>query len=80
MSKLQAGAKGPRRFEWAAVPINHPYDPRRWQRGVLLRRSCSDPQDLAFYLAFGVRREKGARILWEEGIPSAHDKSRRRLG
>jgi SRSO17 transposase len=26
------GAKGPRRFEWAAVPIHHPYDPRRWQR------------------------------------------------
>jgi SRSO17 transposase len=27
-----AGAKGPRRFEWAAMPINHPYDPRRWER------------------------------------------------
>ena len=27
-----AGAKGPRRFEWARVPINHPHDPRRWQR------------------------------------------------
>jgi SRSO17 transposase len=48
-----AGAKGPRRFEWAALPINHPYDPRRWQRGVLFRRSCDDPEDLAFYLAFG---------------------------
>jgi SRSO17 transposase len=47
------GAKGPRRFEWAAVPINHPYDPRRWQRWVLLRRACDDPEDLAFYLAFG---------------------------
>jgi SRSO17 transposase len=48
-----AGAKGPRRFEWAAVPINHPYEPRRWQRWLLVRRSCSDPQELAFYLAFG---------------------------
>lgn len=48
-----AGAKGPRRFEWAALPINHPYDPRRWQRWVLFRRSCDDPEDLAFYLAFG---------------------------
>jgi SRSO17 transposase len=48
-----AGAKGPRRFEWAAVPIDHPYDPRHWQRWVLLRRSCHDPEDLAFYLAFG---------------------------
>jgi SRSO17 transposase len=48
-----AGAKGPRRFEWARVPINHPYDPRRWQRWLLVRRSCDNPEDLAFYLAFG---------------------------
>ena len=48
-----AGAKGPRRFDWAAVPINHPYDPRHWQRWLLVRRSCDDPEDLAFYLAFG---------------------------
>jgi SRSO17 transposase len=47
------GAKGPRRFEWAVVPIDHPYDPRHWQRWVLVRRSCSDPEELAFYLAFG---------------------------
>jgi SRSO17 transposase len=51
--EVGAGTKGPRLFEWAAVSINHPYDPRSWQRWVLLRRSCSDPQDLAFYLAFG---------------------------
>jgi SRSO17 transposase len=48
-----AGTKGPRLFEWAAVPINHPYDPQRWQRWLLVRRSCKDPEDLAFYLAFG---------------------------
>jgi hypothetical protein len=35
------------------VPINHPYDPGRWQRWLLVRRSCDDPTDLAFYLAFG---------------------------
>jgi SRSO17 transposase len=48
-----AGAKGPRRFEWARVPINHPYDPRRWGRWVLVRRACDHPEELAFYLAFG---------------------------
>jgi SRSO17 transposase len=48
-----AGTKGPRLFEWAAVPINHPYDPRRWQRWVLFRRSCHNPEDVTFYLAFG---------------------------
>jgi SRSO17 transposase len=51
--QVGAGTKGPRRFEWAAVSIKHPYEPRQWQRWVLLRRSCSDPEDLAFYLAFG---------------------------
>jgi SRSO17 transposase len=48
-----AGTKGPRRFDWARGPINHPYDPGRWQRWLLVRRSCDDPTDLAFYLAFG---------------------------
>ena len=51
--KVGAGTKGPRWFEWAAVPIHHPYDPRHWQRWLLVRRSCDDPTDLAFYLAFG---------------------------
>jgi hypothetical protein len=60
-----AGAKGLRRFEWAAVPIDQPYDPRHWQRWLLVRRSCSDPEDLAFYLAFGpagTRLEVLARV------------------
>ena len=48
-----AGVKGPRRFEWARVPINHPYDARHWQRWLLVRRSCHNPEDLTFYLAFG---------------------------
>jgi SRSO17 transposase len=51
--QVGAGTKGPRRLEWAAVAINHSYDPRRWQRWVLLRRSCSQPEDISFYLAFG---------------------------
>ena len=51
--QVGAGTKGPRLFEWAAVPINHPYDPQRWQRWLLVRRSCKDPEALAFYLAFG---------------------------
>jgi SRSO17 transposase len=51
--KVGAGTKGPRLFDWAAVAINHPYEPRSWQRWVLLRRSCSEPEDITFYLAFG---------------------------
>jgi SRSO17 transposase len=30
--EVGAGAKGPRLFDWAAVSINHPYDPCSWQR------------------------------------------------
>jgi SRSO17 transposase len=30
--KVGAGTKGPRLFDWAAVAINHPYEPRSWQR------------------------------------------------
>jgi SRSO17 transposase len=30
--QVGAGTKGPRLFEWAAVSINHPYEPRKWQR------------------------------------------------
>ena len=51
--KVGAGTKGPRLFGWARVPIHHPYDTQRWQRWLLVRRSCKDPEDLAFYLAFG---------------------------
>jgi SRSO17 transposase len=30
--QVGAGTKRPRLFEWAAVSINHPYEPRQWQR------------------------------------------------
>jgi SRSO17 transposase len=77
--KVGAGTKGPRLFEWAAVPIHHPYDPRRWQRWLLVRRSCNDPEDLAFYLAFGpagtplevLARVAGRRWAIEEAFAQA---------
>lgn len=47
-----AGAKGPRRFDWVALPVNHPYDPRRWQRWLLARRSVANPAEITCYLAF----------------------------
>jgi SRSO17 transposase len=48
-----AGAKGPRLFNWAALRINHPYDPKTWQRFLLLRRSRSQEQEITAYLVFG---------------------------
>ena len=60
-----AGAKGPRVFDWAALPINHPYEPKEWQRLVLLRRACADPQEITAYLVFapaGTPLEALARV------------------
>ena len=45
------GSKGERFYEWAWQPINGAHDPP-WQRFVLVRRSLSDPSDLAYYLCF----------------------------
>jgi SRSO17 transposase len=50
-----AGAKGPRVYDWAACPANCP-DPRRYARWVLIRRSVSDPADVAYFLCGGPPR------------------------
>jgi SRSO17 transposase len=47
-----AGAKGPRRYDWARLAIRPLSDPERgyW---LLARRSLADPSDLACYVCFG---------------------------
>lgn len=72
------GAKGPRRYDWARVPIRHlaaAWDPAHgyW---LLVRRSLSDPTDLAYYVCFGpagatlaaLVRVAGVRWAIEEGF------------
>ena len=74
-----AGTKGPRRFDWTALPINHPYDPRRWQRWLLARRSVGKPTEITCYLAFaragvglpGLARAAGRRWAIEESFAQA---------
>ena len=44
-----AGSKGERLYEWAFVPFSHPTE-RGLGRGLLVRRSLSDPTDRAYYL------------------------------
>jgi len=46
-----AGAKGPRLYDWAYQTTNSDSGPD-WERGVLIRRSLSDPQELASYVVF----------------------------
>jgi SRSO17 transposase len=47
-----AGAKGPRWYDWAVVPQRREL-PRGWGAWLLVRRSVSDPTDLAYYFVFG---------------------------
>ena len=46
------GAKGPRAYDWAVRPVNAP-DPKTYARWVLIRRSVSDPSDVAFFACGG---------------------------
>lgn len=46
------GSKGPRLYDWSRVEDSDPTVPVGWRRWLLLRRSVSDPTDLAYYLVF----------------------------
>jgi SRSO17 transposase len=72
------GAHGPRRYDWARIPIRRDFGPDR--RGwVLARRSISDPTEIAYYLCYGKRgtrlrelvRVAGARWAVEESFQTA---------
>ena len=47
-----AGAKGPRVYDWALLRTNSP-DPREYARWVLIRRSVSDPSEVAYFACGG---------------------------
>jgi SRSO17 transposase len=50
-----AGAKGPRSYDWARVPLARlqlTAEERRWEHWLLVRRSRHDPTDLAYYVVF----------------------------
>jgi SRSO17 transposase len=75
---IAAGSKGPRRYAWAWVPINHALGPK-WQRWLLVRKSLDESGELAYYLAAGPARTTltrlaktaGARWSIEGGFESA---------
>ena len=49
------GAKGPRWYDWARVPLARlqlTEEERRWEHWLLVRRSRSDPTDFAYYVVF----------------------------
>jgi SRSO17 transposase len=45
------GAKGPRLYDWVRVPIRPLREPG-WEHWLLVRRSLSDPEDLAYSVCF----------------------------
>jgi SRSO17 transposase len=47
-----AGAKGPRLYDWAVARTHCP-EPERYARWLLVRRSVSDPTDVAFFACGG---------------------------
>jgi SRSO17 transposase len=75
---IAAGSKGPRRYAWAWLPINHAMGPK-WRRWLLVRKSLGDREELAFYLAAGparttltrLARTAGARWAVEGGFEAA---------
>jgi SRSO17 transposase len=72
------GAKGPRWYDWACLRVNGP-EPEAFGRWLLVRRSTSDPEDLAYYLCGGrpgtalgeLVRAAGSRWAVEECIEAA---------
>jgi len=72
-----AGAKGPREYHWARAAIRPLGDTRSYW--LLVRRSLSDPTDLAYYLCHGPERTPlrelvrvaGARWAIEETFQTA---------
>jgi hypothetical protein len=47
-----AGAKGPRVYDWAVLRTNSP-EPRTYARWLLIRRSTTDPEDVAYFACGG---------------------------
>jgi SRSO17 transposase len=50
-----AGSKGERFYDWARLRLTRLQQPP-WDHWLLVRRSCSDPKDLAYYVVFGPDR------------------------
>ncbi|MGP3966053.1 IS701 family transposase, partial [Nonomuraea sp. 3N208] len=76
------GAKGPRLYDWAAGTLHWEAEPG-FARWILIRRSITDPDEVAFYLCYGpvgtpveeLVRIAGARWAIEECFASAKNET-----
>jgi SRSO17 transposase len=81
-----AGSKGPRRYDWLRIPINHPYDDR-WQRWLVARRGLTNPDDpraIAYFVVFAPAETSLAtlaEVIGERwGIECAFEESKGAVG
>jgi SRSO17 transposase len=73
-----AGSKGPRWYDWMRLELQAPRQ-AGWNRWVVVRRSCSDPQEVTAYVAFApahttlAEQVRVAGVCWtvEESIQTA---------
>jgi SRSO17 transposase len=68
------GAKGPRWYDWAYVRFDGA-KPQDWQRGILFRRSLTDPTDVAYYAVFAPPETSLETIVQAAGIRWAIEES-----
>jgi SRSO17 transposase len=57
-----AGAKGPRLYDWARVPIRPLHDPG-WGHWLLVRRSLDEAPEVAYYVCFGPAATEVAELV-----------------
>ena len=76
--EVGAGSKGPRLYDWACARLPS-WTPEGWAQWLLIRRSVTKPEEVAFYRAFGpetttvadLARVAGTRWTIEEGFQRA---------
>ena len=79
-STWAAGSKGPRIYDWACARLAV-WTEEGWAQWLLIRRSVSQPEELAFYRAFGceeatlaeLAQVAGTRWTIEEGFQRAKE-------
>ena len=61
-----AGSKGDRLYDWARLRLTRLQQPP-WEHWLLVRRSCKDPTDLAYYVVYGPDRTTLATLAQVAG-------------
>lgn len=77
------GAKGPRLFDWAYLPLDA-IEAEGFAAGMLVRRSISDPTDLAYYAVFAPQGTPLAQLVAVAGtrwtIETAFERAKGEVG